>query len=598
MAPPVVPISHDDVTAEVAADELDPLVGVTIEGRFRVVGIVGKGAMGRVYRAVQLPLNRAVALKVLDQNYGPGREEAFRRRFLVEAALTGKLTHPNTVRVLDYGVSSRLGLLYLAMEYLDGETLDRLLAEGPLPWRRVLGIAQQVARALREAHDLGVVHRDLKPSNVMLLNADADHDFVKVLDFGLVKSFVEGEELEGRAITKQGMLMGSPPYMAPEQGDRNVADPRSDIYSLGIVMYEALSGQPPFVGTQPLEIILKHVNEAVPPLSTPRGLEEIPEAMTAVVMKCLAKSPMDRFQTMEEVLAAMQELAVPLPTRETPAVTAPPLRRTSSAVLVVGFLLTMAAGMGATALVMKGPWASRAPAEAASRVVFHVETEPPGATVSLRGAVLGATPLDVELAPGPGGRTEAEFTLSKPGFLPATAKAAGTGARIELSQTLIPAPPGTEAARAGAEQRSAEKTAADRLAAEERAAADRRASEARAAEKAAAERKAEEKASADTAAAEKRAAEKAAAEKKAADLAAERKAAAERAAAKKAADENAAAEKAAAEKKAAAKAAAKKQQAKKAAAAASDARPTSSAKLDEEDDAPPVSKDELKRPAP
>ncbi|MEW6431521.1 MAG: serine/threonine-protein kinase, partial [Myxococcota bacterium] len=460
---PVEPESADDVTAEVEADALDPLVGVTLDGRFRIVDVIGKGAMGKVYRAVQLPLNRAVALKVLDSRYGAGREDSFKQRFLVEAALTAKLSHPNTVRVVDYG-STKDGLFYLAMEYLDGESLDKLLVSGPLPWRRVLNIGQQVARALREAHELGVVHRDLKPGNVILLNLDDDTDHVKVLDFGLVKSFVEGHELEGRAITQQGMLVGSPPYMAPEQGERNRADPRSDIYSLGVVLYEALTGQPPFRGGAPLEIILKHVHEKVPPLTTPKGLEPIPDAFDALVMKCLAKSPMDRFQSMEEVLSAMQDVvpAILTPAVETPSVEVPLPPRRNTLVLVLGFALAMAVGVGVTALVMRRPpQPAPEPApppvvqpaqptpkdelvvvapDAPTKVLFHIESVPAGATVTLEGKVLGVTPLDLERPAGKDGRTMLEVTLSKDGFLPMTATAGGSGGRVDLLQKLQPVP--------------------------------------------------------------------------------------------------------------------------------------------------------------
>ncbi|MEW5742151.1 MAG: serine/threonine-protein kinase [Myxococcota bacterium] len=462
---PVEPESADDVTAEVEADALDPLVGVTLDGRFRIVDIIGKGAMGKVYRAVQVPLNRAVALKVLDSRYGAGREDSFKQRFLVEAALTAKLSHPNTVRVLDYG-STKDGLFYLAMEYLDGESLDRLLLRGPLPWRRVLNIGQQVARALKEAHELGVVHRDLKPGNVLLLDAGDGTDHVKVLDFGLVKSFVEGHELEGRAITQQGMLMGSPPYMAPEQGEKNRADPRSDIYSLGVVLYEALTGQPPFRGGAPLEIILKHVHEPVPPVATPRGFEPIPEAFTAAVHKCLAKSPMDRFQTMDEVLSALQDV-VPVtltPAQETPSVEVALPPRKSPLVLVLGFVLAMMVGVGATLLVLKRqqppPPQPAPPAplvveparptpsddlvvvapSTPTKVTFHIESVPPGATVTLGGQVLGVTPLDVERPAGAGGRTMLEVTLTKDGYLPMTATAGGSGGRVELLQKLQPVP--------------------------------------------------------------------------------------------------------------------------------------------------------------
>src|SRR3954470_24336004 len=281
--------SSEDVTHMVTAPGMDPLVGQVLDGRFKVVEPIGTGGMGKVYRAVQQPLNRAVALKVLDYNYGAGRDEAFRQRFLVEAALTAKLSHPNTITVIDYGCTPS-GIFYIAMEYLDGRTLDQVVADdGPLPWRRALHIGQQVARSLREAHNLGVVHRDLKPGNVMLLHADDDTDQVKVLDFGLVKSFVVGQELEGRAITQQGMLMGSPPYMAPEQGAKNHADPRSDIYSLGTVLYEALSGAPPFIGKGAMEVILKHVSAPVPPMKVPPTLEAVPREIEALVSRCLAK---------------------------------------------------------------------------------------------------------------------------------------------------------------------------------------------------------------------------------------------------------------------------------------------------------------------
>ncbi|MCA3014146.1 MAG: protein kinase [Myxococcaceae bacterium] len=431
--------AQEDVTAETSPEGLDPLIGVTLDGRYRIVGGLGKGAMGRVYRAVQVGLNRAVALKVLDSNYGAGRDESFRQRFLVEAALTAKLGHPNTVRIFDYGCSPD-GIFYLAMEFLEGEPLDRVLAKGPLGWRRVLSMGQQVARALREAHELGVVHRDLKPANIMVLSADDDADHVKVLDFGLVKSFVEGQELEGRAITQQGMLMGSPPYMAPEQGDRNRADPRSDVYSLGCILFECLTGKPPFSGSSPLEIILKHVNEPVPPVVTPPNFEPIPDGMSAIVARCLQKSPMDRFQSMDEVLQAMSELAVPVatPPTDTPA-TLPPQPAapapSNTALLVAGFVLALFVGVGGTAVVLK--WGRTEPSQQPVR--FHIETEPPGAEVSIGRVIKGTTPLEFEL-PAVDGRAQAEVTLRKDGFLPMTVTAAGSGPRIELSQKLQPLP--------------------------------------------------------------------------------------------------------------------------------------------------------------
>ena len=147
------------------------------------------------------------------------------------------------------------------MEYMEGQTLAEVLAhDRTLPWRRVLDIAQQICRSLREAHKLGVIHRDLKPANVMLLN-EADHDMVKVLDFGLVKSFLVADGQAGDPeVTQNGVFLGSPQYMAPEQA-RNVADPRSDVYSLGILLYQMLAGRPPFQGKDYLEVIFKHMKE-------------------------------------------------------------------------------------------------------------------------------------------------------------------------------------------------------------------------------------------------------------------------------------------------------------------------------------------------
>ncbi|MER2560507.1 MAG: serine/threonine-protein kinase [Myxococcaceae bacterium] len=468
--------AHEDVTAETNAEGLDPLIGVTLDGRYRIVGGIGKGAMGKVYRAVQVGLNRAVALKVLDSNYGAGRDESFRQRFLVEAALTAKLSHPNTVRIFDYGCSSD-GIFYLAMEFLEGDPLDRSLARGPLGWRRVLSIGQQIARALREAHELGVVHRDLKPANVMMLSADDDTDHVKVLDFGLVKSFVDGQELEGRAITQQGMLMGSPPYMAPEQGDKNRADPRSDIYSLGCILFEALTGKPPYGGSAPLEIILKHVNEPIPPVKTPSKFETIPEGMAAVVTKCLQKSPMDRFQSMDEVLQAMSELMSPVatPAFETPLpptpIPAPAPARNNTPLLIAGFVVALLVGIGGTAIVLRKPGRANE-----AKVLFHIETEPPGAQVVIAKVIKGVTPLDIELV-AVDGRAMAEVSLQKDGYLPMTVTAAGSGPRLEMIQKLQPVeaektpvvPPKPVVDKAALEKAAAEKAALEKAAAEKAA---------------------------------------------------------------------------------------------------------------------------------
>jgi TonB family protein len=286
----------------------DALIGRTLNGRFSITDAIGAGGMGKVYRAMQAPLDRVVALKVLDPSFPSTKDPGFQQRFLREASLTSKLRHPNTVTVIDYGQTED-GIYYIAMEYLEGRTLAQLISQiGPLPWSRVIAITQQVCRSLREAHGLGIVHRDLKPANIMLLN-EADQDLVKVLDFGLVKSIGTTGEGESPAlspeITQSGTFLGSPQYMAPEQA-RNVADARSDIYSLGVVMYQMLQGRPPFIARDHLELIFAHYKEPPPPFSSLRPHIPVPLEIEAVVMRCLEKDPARRYQSMDEMLEAMR----------------------------------------------------------------------------------------------------------------------------------------------------------------------------------------------------------------------------------------------------------------------------------------------------
>ncbi len=222
----------------------DPLLGRSINGRFKITSLIARGGMGRVYRAEQSPLGRICAVKVLNPNYSGEHDPEFHKRFFLEASIASKLTHPNTVTIFDYGRTDD-DVYFMAMEYLDGKTLHRAIREaGAFPEERVGHIARQICRALREAHAHGVIHRDLKPANIYLVSHGDEDDFVKVLDFGLVKNVSERDEAED--LTQTGLFMGSPKYMAPEQirGDR--VDARTDVYSLGIILYEMLTGKVPF----------------------------------------------------------------------------------------------------------------------------------------------------------------------------------------------------------------------------------------------------------------------------------------------------------------------------------------------------------------
>jgi serine/threonine-protein kinase len=306
------------------SDVVDPLWRRVLNDRFTILEPIGSGGMGKVYKAVQAPLDRVVALKVLNSNRTNEKDPEFRKRFFLEASLTARLRHPNTITVIDYGQTPD-GIFFIAMEYLEGQTLSQLLAKsGPLRWTRCLNIAMQICRSLREAHKLGVVHRDLKPSNVMLISEDQEMEVVKVLDFGLVKSFISEEEPNGPLdhaalpfanvfanpeVTPGGMFIGSPQYMAPEQA-RNRADHRSDIYSLGATAYQMLVGRPPFWAKDAVEVIFKHINEPVPPMRSVRPDLDIPPEVEAVWMKCLEKQPSHRFQSMDEVLEAIRRAAM------------------------------------------------------------------------------------------------------------------------------------------------------------------------------------------------------------------------------------------------------------------------------------------------
>src|SRR5438105_4768250 len=282
--------------------EVDPLLGRVINDRYKIIEAIGHGGMGRVYKALQAPLDRVVALKVLGA--GHDRDPHFYKRFFLEASVTAKLTHPNTITLFDYGRTED-GIFFIAMEYLLGRTLSQAMqGDGPLAQERVIHIAQQICRSLREAHALGIIHRDLKPANVILLRQQDDHDFVKVLDFGLVK-FFQGENPEGE-ITNAGTFMGSPHYIAPEQARNQNPDQRCDIYSLGVLIYHMVTGRVPFTAANPVDIILKHLHEApVPPRQIRPDLSIDPN-LEAIILRALSKNHKQHYQSINKLLAALK----------------------------------------------------------------------------------------------------------------------------------------------------------------------------------------------------------------------------------------------------------------------------------------------------
>jgi len=286
-----------------AQPQPDPLLGRTINDRFLVTGLLARGGMGKVYRAEQAPLGRPCALKVLNPNYAGEADPEFHRRFFLEASIASKLAHPNTVTIFDYGRTDD-DVYYMAMELLEGQTLHRAIREaGSLGEERALHVAKQVCRSLREAHQIGVIHRDLKPANIFLVEHGDEKDYVKVLDFGLVKNLNEKPDDQ---LTQTGLFMGSPKYMAPEQIQGNPVDARTDIYSLGIILYEMLTGKVPFDRTTSVSILMAHVNEPPPPMRQMKPDLVVSPAVEHMVMRAIAKDPSHRFSSMDELIAAIK----------------------------------------------------------------------------------------------------------------------------------------------------------------------------------------------------------------------------------------------------------------------------------------------------
>lgn len=287
-------------------DTLDPLLGRLVAGKLEILRLLGAGAMGRVYHAHHVGLDKPVAIKVL-LNPG-GSTDAQALRFQAEARAASRLDHPNSVQILDFG-QDRDGLLYIAMEYLEGVDLqDVLKGHERLPSARVAFIMSQVFAALGAAHQKGVVHRDMKPGNVMLIEKVGDEgrirDFVKVCDFGLAK--ILDHEGDQPPLTRQGAIFGTPAYMSPEQARGAPLDGRSDIYACGVIMFKMLSGRTPFRAESPTGVLMQHIQDPPPPLR-PLAVELDPR-LEQIVLRCLEKDPNDRFQDAREVRDALREI--------------------------------------------------------------------------------------------------------------------------------------------------------------------------------------------------------------------------------------------------------------------------------------------------
>jgi serine/threonine-protein kinase len=276
---------------------IDPLIGKVVGGRFRVTGILGEGGMGRVYSGEQQMGTsvRRVAIKTLLAEYA--RDPDTTARFMREVGTVSELEHPNTIKVYDFGQTDE-GELYIAMELLTGVSLEKALEDEHvvLP-ERADKILAQICGSLAEAHEKGIVHRDLKPANIQLLTRAGEQDYVKVLDFGIAK---KEESKQDQKLTRQGTILGTPPYMSPEQFKGAGLDARSDVYSLGIMSYEMLTGRLPFEADTPWQWATQHMTAPPFPFESVPGGAELPAKMKAAIMHALAKEPADRPQTVKD----------------------------------------------------------------------------------------------------------------------------------------------------------------------------------------------------------------------------------------------------------------------------------------------------------
>jgi len=279
-----------------AASAAPDLAGREIGGRYRILAKLGEGGMGAVYRGEQISLKRKVAIKLLHPELSA--DPWLVRRFNAEAQLAAKLSHPNTVNVYDFGQDSD-GTLFIAMELLEGRSLRQLVnGEGPLPVGRALHIAAQVAASIADAHHHGIVHRDLKPDNVMVCERGRDKDIVRVLDFGIAKLRDEHKKTVN-PMTLAGDLVGTPQYMAPEQIRGESVDGRCDVYALGAIVYETVTGRLVFEGPSVMVILSRHLLDPVEPPSRRRPDLGLPSALDELVVSMLAKAPADRPASME-----------------------------------------------------------------------------------------------------------------------------------------------------------------------------------------------------------------------------------------------------------------------------------------------------------
>jgi serine/threonine-protein kinase len=429
-------------------------VGYVIDGRYRVEGVLGRGGMGVVYRARHEVMDKLVAIKILL----PTEDGDVVERFVNEARAATAIGNAHIVGTVDFGELPD-GSTYFVMEYLEGQTLARRIkTDGFIPVRATLQIARQIVEGMSAAHRAGIVHRDLKPENIFLTRRDDAEDFVKLLDFGIAKM----QNVQNR-ITRAGTIFGTPHYMSPEQAAGAEVDPRTDIYSLGIMLYEMLSGAVPFDAENPLGLLTQHMySEPVPLGRLASTRQPIPSPVDAIVLKCLAKKPEDRYGSMGELREDIERAERGDPPHALAFLLARALRdqdrglataakhglRGRSGGRWVPWTVAALVFLGAGG-VAASRWASHPPRRPALHRVAATPLK--SAAPSLRrtvalvfspidgevfrdGRSLGGMPVTLSLAPG----EVAEVEVRREGFYPEKTRLDGARAVVVLRLTPIP----------------------------------------------------------------------------------------------------------------------------------------------------------------